>query len=171
MKPYTGNEAMVSNGLSAEQLGAYMEGNLPENEMVEVENMINDDPQIAELYEDVNNTNIDWDADILEDYPDFEDNFDMPEVETTDYHNFQYDGNGPESMSEYDHVQVPEEDGPGTIENNTDDQPYDEDNTQDYPAEEYEEEPSDEADYPESGNQENISQEVYDESNEDLVDF
>lgn len=163
MIPNTANEAMVSNGLSAEQLGAYMEGNLPENEMAEVENMINDDPQIAELYDDVNNTQIDWSADILEDYPDFEDNFEMPAVETDDYHSFQLADNGLDSMSEYQHVQVPQEES-------TDDL-TDEDEPQDY------EDPEDIEDFEDDPNSlqatgdAEVEPEEYDEAGDSIAEF
>lgn len=79
---------MISPGLSAEQLGAYMEGNLNDTEQAYVETILNDDPQAAQLYTDVNETQIDWDANIYDEYPDFDNTFKMPEIDMQDYENY-----------------------------------------------------------------------------------
>ncbi len=54
----------------AERLGAYLEGNLSEDEQRQMEIDIQNDPELAELAKD--DIIIDWDDDINDDYPDFD---------------------------------------------------------------------------------------------------
>ena len=54
----------------AERLGAYLEGNLSEEDRLQLELEIQNDPELAELAKD--DIPIDWNDDINEDYPDFD---------------------------------------------------------------------------------------------------
>ena len=71
---------MITPQLSAEQMGAYMEGTLPPEEQMQVQTLIEGDPELSELYTDITTTPIDWSADIYEDYPDFDLSFQLPVI-------------------------------------------------------------------------------------------
>ena len=71
---------MLTPGLSAEQLGAYMEGNLSPHEAAHVKSLIDNDPSLQQLYDDITSP-ISWSDDIYDDFPDFDATFVMPEVE------------------------------------------------------------------------------------------
>lgn len=54
----------------AERISAYMEGNLSEEDRIQLELEIQNNPELAELAKD--DIFVDWDADISDDYPGFD---------------------------------------------------------------------------------------------------
>lgn len=93
---------MIVPGLSAEQLGAYMEGNLTDAERTAVENTLHDNPDAVGLIADINDTTIDWTDSIYDDYPDFDDNFHMPVIDAADYNDDLHDVSADITSDDFD---------------------------------------------------------------------
>ena len=110
---------MITPQVSAEQLGAYMEGTLPLDEQVQMQTLIDSDPELNELYTDITTTPVDWSADIYEDYPDFDQSFQLPVVDDAneasnsdaDFFNEDVYGDFPEEVAEDENANLPIDDG------------------------------------------------------------
>lgn len=74
--------AYVNPSLSAEMLGAYLEGNLSDNENALVHDIISNDSELSSIASDVVEFETDWNANIYEDYPEFNDMFSIPVIES-----------------------------------------------------------------------------------------
>ena len=70
--------------ISPEMVGAYIEGNLSETEMVTFENLMKNDSELRNMVEDVRDLEVDMEASINEDYPDFMNTFELPLVADID---------------------------------------------------------------------------------------
>ena len=69
-------------GLYAEILGAYLEGKLPNREMSIINKVIESNRDMAEIIREIKNTEkkVDWNRDINKDFPDFENDFELPDI-------------------------------------------------------------------------------------------
>lgn len=128
---------MITPQVSAEQLGAYMEGTLPLDEQVQMQTLIDSDPELNELYTDITTTPVDWSADIYEDYPDFDQSFQLPVVDDADeasnsdadFFNEDVYGDFPEEVAEDENAHLPIDDGDAeAVADNQDDAHFDNDN-------------------------------------------
>ena len=70
--------------ISPEMVGAYIEGNLSETEMRTFENLMKNDSELRNMVEDVRDLEVDMEASINEDYPDFMNTFELPLVADID---------------------------------------------------------------------------------------
>lgn len=67
-------------GLYAETLGAYMEGKLSKGEMSLMDKVVNNDSDVHEIFEEIQTTDINWNDNIRDDFPDFENRFTLPHI-------------------------------------------------------------------------------------------
>ncbi len=69
-------------GTYAEILGAYLEGKLPTSEMSLVNKVIASDEEMMAIIQEIENTDkkVNWSQDIHNDYPDFQAQFELPEI-------------------------------------------------------------------------------------------
>jgi len=81
---------------SAERLGAYLDGNMSEGDRHQFELDMQNDPELAELAKD--DIFVDWDADISDDYPDFDWQNDGELDELMDL----FDANEPNDLFDFD---------------------------------------------------------------------
>lgn len=66
--------------ISEETLGAYLEGNLPEHESIEVEKLLENDSEFREFVDEVQIDDINYDESIYDYFPDFDNEFSLPEI-------------------------------------------------------------------------------------------
>lgn len=66
--------------ISEETLGAYLEGNLPEHERIEVEKLLENDSELSELVDEIQADDINYDESIYDYFPDFDNEFSLPEI-------------------------------------------------------------------------------------------
>jgi hypothetical protein len=66
--------------ISEETLGAYLEGNLPEHERMEVEKLLENDYELREFVDEVSADDINYDESIYDYFPDFDSEFSLPEI-------------------------------------------------------------------------------------------
>lgn len=73
--------------ISPEMIGAYLEGNLSGEELKTFEKLIATNPELSNMVDDIRGLEMDMEASISEDYPDFMETFELPlmaDVDTTD---------------------------------------------------------------------------------------
>lgn len=73
--------------VSPEMVGAYLEGNLSGEELKTFEKLIATNPELSNMVDDIRGLEMDMEASISEDYPDFMETFELPlmaDVDTTD---------------------------------------------------------------------------------------
>ncbi len=66
--------------ISEETLGAYLEGNLPEHERMEVEKLLENNHELREFVDEVSADDINYDESIYDYFPDFDSEFSLPEI-------------------------------------------------------------------------------------------
>ena len=103
--------------ISEETLGAYLEGNLPEHERIEVEKLLENDSELSELIDEVQADDINYDESIYDYFPDFDNEFSLPEI--------------PELADESDDLEIEVVDD-DELELEVIDDIFDEDETEDY---------------------------------------
>lgn len=78
--------------ISEETLGAYLEGNLPEHERMEVEKLLENNHELREFVDEVSADDINYDESIYDYFPDFDSEFSLPEI--------------PKQTDEYDDIEI-----------------------------------------------------------------
>lgn len=66
--------------ISEEKLGAYIEGNSPQNEMEYIESVIQNNSSLADFVNEISVEDIDLDVSIYDEIPNFDNEFVLPEI-------------------------------------------------------------------------------------------
>lgn len=69
--------------ISEETLGAYLEGKLSELDRINVENFLNNNPELREFVDEIQFDDVNYDESIYDYFPDFDSEFSLPDL--TDY--------------------------------------------------------------------------------------
>lgn len=66
--------------ISEETLGAYLEGKLSELDRINVENLLNNNPELREFVDEIQFDDVNYDESIYDYFPDFDSEFSLPDL-------------------------------------------------------------------------------------------